>query len=85
MQPTRAAVAEWISQYLVNELQLPREAIAFDKPFTDYGLDSLEQAVMVGVMEDAFAIEVDVKDAFDTPTIDGVLGALVKAGVVQDA
>ncbi|MBO0903408.1 acyl carrier protein [Jiella sonneratiae] len=85
MQPQRAAVTQWISEYLINELDLSSSQIDLDTDFDTYGLDSLEQAVMVGMLEEAFDMEVEVNDMAKTPTINGLVDSLVAQGLVLSA
>ena len=85
MLPTRTAVTEWMLQYVVSTLELPREDVALDARFDYYGLDSLETALMIGLLEEEFSIEMvaEEKDAF--PSITGLATALTQSGKVQDA
>ena len=84
MLPTRTALTEWMLQYVVSTLELQRDAVAVDARFDSYGLDSLEVAVMVGLLEDEFSLEMMAEEKEAVPSIQGMADALVKTGKVQD-
>jgi acyl carrier protein len=49
----------WAKAYLAHLLARPEGEIDLYRPFTDYGLDSMDAVVMVGEMEAHFRQELD--------------------------
>jgi len=49
----------WALAYIAHLLDKPVEAIDLYRPFSDYGLDSLDAVVMAGEMEEHFSVELD--------------------------
>ncbi|GLK84292.1 acyl carrier protein [Ancylobacter defluvii] len=84
MLPTHTAVTEWMLQYIASTLELDRSAVALDARFDSYGLDSLEVAVMVGLLEDEFSLEMMEEEKQAVPSIEGIVVALVNGGKVQE-
>lgn len=75
---TRALVRDWMANYIGQVLNLEsREGIA-DHPFSELGMDSAEVVIMTGVMEEEFGFEIDAELPFTTPTINGLVDALVE-------
>jgi acyl carrier protein len=83
MPPTRAALVEWMLQYIVMSMELPREGVLPEGRFSSYGLDSLELVVMAGLMEDEFGLQLNDMNLFDKRSIEGVADALEQAGLLQ--
>jgi acyl carrier protein len=81
--PSRAAVLEWVTNYIVAAAELRREDFSTAAHFETYGLDSAELVIMAGVMEEEFGIEVDPEKLFETPSVDGIVEGLVQAGTIR--
>ncbi|HTW28655.1 MAG TPA: acyl carrier protein [Acetobacteraceae bacterium] len=82
-EPTRTAVTEWIIRYATAALDMRREDFSTSAHFDSYGLDSAEVVIMAGLLEEAFGIEINPEQFFTTPSVDGVVEALVAAGTVR--
>jgi acyl carrier protein len=83
--PTRTEVSTWMTSYILGALDLRPEDFSADASFDSYGLDSAELVIMAGIMEEQFGIEVEPEIMFETPTVTGVLDALVARGVLRSA
>lgn len=80
--PTRAAVLEWMINYVAAVVDRPADPQTAEKTFPELGVDSAEVVIMTGVLEEEFAIEVRSELAFERPTISGFVDALVEHGVI---
>lgn len=80
--PSRAAIQEWMVNYIASVIDLPPESIPADKSFHEIGVDSAEVVIMTGVMEEEFAIEIQAHFPFEHPTLTGFLDALQGEGLV---
>jgi len=80
--PTRAAIQEWVVNYIAAVIDLAPEAVALERAFADIGMDSAEVVIMTGVLEEEFAIEVAAELPFEHPTIESFLDALVGKDLV---
>lgn len=85
MLPTRPAIFEWMLQHIASSVEIDRAAIDPDARFESYGLDSLEVAVMIGLMEEEYDWEMADEERNAVPSINGLLDELLKNGKIQDA
>jgi|SRR4051812_379841 acyl carrier protein len=49
----------WALAYVAHLVNKPVGEVDLYRPFSDYGLDSLDAVVMAGEMEEHFAVELD--------------------------
>jgi acyl carrier protein len=49
----------WARAYIAHLVDRAEDKIDLFRPFSDYGLDSMDAVVMAGEMEEHFAIEID--------------------------
>jgi len=54
-----ANVRRWATAYIAHLIARPPAEVDLFRPFSDYGLDSMDAVVMAGEMEEHFAIEID--------------------------
>lgn len=73
----------WIVNYISSVLELSPEAVSESVSFEAIGLDSLEVIVMAGVMEEDFGVEIQPSLFFDDHSIDGLVAAFRRAGLVE--
>lgn len=55
--PTAHQVQDWLIDWMVKELKVPRSSIDITKPVAAYGLDSLKAVILARDAEDYFGIE----------------------------
>lgn len=67
--PDLSDVQQLLAKLLARELRLPPENIDADKPFTQYGLDSIAALTIAGDLEDQLAIELEPTVLWDCPTL----------------
>jgi polyketide synthase PksN len=58
-----------IERILVDALKLTRDELAADRPFADYGLDSLTGVSMVNSLNESLGTDLDPSVLFDNPSI----------------
>lgn len=76
------ALKEWIVNYISSVLEISADAVAASPSFAAIGLDSLEAVIMAGVMEEEFGVQIEPSMFFDDPTINGLIDAFRKRGLV---
>ncbi len=64
-----AAVEGWLSEWLVVRAGVAPETVDFDKPFADYGLDSMTAVELSGELEDWSGVELTPMIAISYPTV----------------
>jgi len=57
---------------LAKELRLDAKAIDVNRPFTQYGLDSIAAVTVVGDLEDALSLELPSTLLWDCPTVNAM-------------
>lgn len=65
-----AALRGTLSGLLSKELRLRADEVRTDRPFTEYGLDSMAALTIAGELEERYAIELPATLLWDCPTID---------------
>lgn len=75
-------VRDWLVRYIGGLLDMPVATFPAAEPFESYGLESVDAVIMAGVMEEEFGIELDPQHFFENPSVDGLVAALQRAGVV---
>ena len=65
-----ATLREWLGQWLITRGGVAPEDIQGDKPFADYGLDSMTAVELSGELEDWVGVELTPIAAWNYPTID---------------
>jgi acyl carrier protein len=71
------AVRAWLIDYISSVLDAPRDDFPTGKRFDEFGIDSVEAVVMAGMLEEAFAVQVDPMQVFEHPSVDQLARALV--------
>jgi len=76
----------WLMDWLTRRAQVPRNEIRGDKPFADYGLDSLTAVEMSQDIEDWLSVQVTATVAWNYPTSAAMARYLARevAGVPED-
>ena len=59
----------WMSQWLIARANVPADEIDFDKPFAEYGLDSMTAVELSGETEDWSGVELTPVVAWNYPTV----------------
>lgn len=75
-------VRDWLVRYIGGLLDMPVATFPAAEPFESYGLEAVDAVIMAGVMEEEFGIELDPQHFFENPSVDGLVAALQRAGVV---
>jgi acyl carrier protein len=76
MITNRESVVVWAQAYLANELSREISDKDLALSFSAVGLDSLDEMVMVGAMEEHFGIELDPVTLLQYPIINEMLDAV---------
>jgi acyl carrier protein len=71
-------VESWMSQWLITRAGVQPSDISLEKPFADYGLDSMTAVEMSGEIEDWSGIELTPIVAWNYPTISRLSGFIVE-------
>jgi acyl-CoA synthetase (AMP-forming)/AMP-acid ligase II/acyl carrier protein len=64
-----AQIEGWMSQWLVARANVPEKEIDLDKPFAEYGLDSMTAVELSGETEDWSGVELTPVVAWNYPTV----------------
>ena len=82
----RERVEIWLMNWLTHRANVPQNDIHRDKPFADYGLDSLTAVEMSRDIEDWLGIQVTATVAWNYPTCMSMARYLARqmAGVAED-
>lgn len=75
-------VRDWLVRYIGGLLDMPVATFPAAEPFESYGLEAVDAVIMADVMEEEFGIELDPQHFFENPSVDGLVAALQRAGVV---
>jgi acyl carrier protein len=73
---TEEKMREWVRGHMAGVLKVAPETIAFDKPISEYGLDSVDAILMAGELEQAFKLEIDPATFIRYETFDAAIQAL---------
>ena len=77
-----ASVERWISQWLVVRAGVPPEEVELEKPFAEYGLDSMTAVELSGELADWSGIELTPVVAWNYPTV-GRISAFIAEQLVR--
>jgi acyl transferase domain-containing protein/acyl-CoA synthetase (AMP-forming)/AMP-acid ligase II/SAM-dependent methyltransferase/acyl carrier protein len=66
---TTAAVRQWLTRRLAQQLQVPVERIEVDRPFAAFGLDSVALLAMAGDLQEWLRRPVSATEFYSAPTI----------------
>jgi acyl carrier protein len=77
--PLAAELHEKLVHLLSREWRIPSDAIDSDKPFTEYGVDSITALTISGELEDSLDIELPMTLLWDCPTINALVSFVVEA------
>ncbi len=69
LESVAAAVETWLSEWLVVRAGVAPEDLEFDKPFAEYGLDSMTAVELSGELEDWSGVELTPMIAMSYPTV----------------
>ncbi|MEM9586364.1 MAG: AMP-binding protein, partial [Planctomycetota bacterium] len=64
------AVETWLAEWLIARAGVPPAEVALEKPFADFGLDSMTAVELSGEMEDWSGVELNPVIAWNYPTIE---------------
>ena len=67
--PLEAQLEETLTKILMASLKLRRDELEDDKPFADYGLDSLAGVSLVRQLNETLGVDLDSSVLFDNPSI----------------
>ncbi|NML17997.1 acyl carrier protein [Azohydromonas caseinilytica] len=67
--PDLSDLQQLLVKLLARELRLAPEAVEADKPFTQYGLDSIAALTIAGDLEEELSIELESTVLWDCPTV----------------
>jgi acyl carrier protein len=84
MDINRESVITWAKTYLASELSREISGSDLERSFTDIGLDSLDEMVMVGQMEEHFGIEFDPVTLLQYPIVIEMLEAAMTLAVSKN-
>jgi acyl carrier protein len=76
---TSAELEDWIAEWLATKIKMPASAIDRDRPFAEYGLDSMIAVEFSGVLEQRLGRPISPSIAWEFPTVTD-LAAHVMAG-----
>ncbi len=62
-------VQSWVTQWMVDELNLDPDVIDIDRAFLSYGMDSMRAMMLVGDLESGIGIRLSPTLAWDYPSI----------------
>jgi acyl carrier protein len=71
------ALRDILIEELAAILHIEKSAIDTSRPFDEYGLDSTDAVIVVGVIEERVQAELDPELLLQHRTIDSVIGALI--------
>jgi acyl carrier protein len=60
---------DWLTTTVARYAEMDRNKVDPDKPFSDYGLDSVSAFAIVTDIEDSFGLVPDVTIVWDYPTV----------------
>ncbi len=66
------AVKEWLAQRMAKQLKINKDSIETNKPFEDYGLDSLFAVQVTGELEKVVELRLSPALLFENTCIDDV-------------
>ena len=75
-------VRQWIVNYISSVLEISADEVTASASFAALGMDSVEAVLMAGVMEEDFGIQIEPSMIFDDPSIDGLIAAFRRVGIV---
>lgn len=67
-----SAVSAWLVNYISSLLDITKEQVTLDKPFSRFGLDSASIAAMTGELSQWLGTEIDPSIAYDYATINKI-------------
>ncbi len=73
---TASQIQEWIITYLVDELDLNKDEIDVQAPFTDFGLDSSTAVILTGDLGEWLGYDLDPTLLLDYPTLETLVNHL---------
>ncbi|MGD1807098.1 acyl carrier protein [Dapis sp. BLCC M126] len=71
-QLTQAEIQEWLVSYLAETLEIDKNDVDIEEPFTRYGLDSSSAIVMTGDLGTFLGFDIDPTIPYDYPTIEAL-------------
>jgi acyl carrier protein len=77
-------VHDWMVNYIASVINVPMDSFPADKRFDHIGLDSVEVAIMAGMIEEQFGLEMDLESIFENPNVNA-LSAYISKGLAQQA
>ena len=66
---TPEEIQHWLRERIAGEIRTAPEAVSFDIPFANYGLDSIVIVTLVGDLEDWLDVSLDPTVFWEYPTI----------------
>lgn len=75
---TQTDIANWLTQQLSEKLNVNKIEVSKDKPFADFGLDSIAAVNIAGELEDWLDVEIEVTLLWDYPTINALSEYIVE-------
>lgn len=70
--PDLSQLQSLLVKLLARELRLKPEEVEADKPFTQYGLDSIAALTIAGDLEEELSIELESTVLWDCPTVEAL-------------
>ncbi|MCP2170054.1 acyl carrier protein [Goodfellowiella coeruleoviolacea] len=75
--PTVESIGAWLTERVAEYVDAPKESIASDVPFGEYGLDSVAAFTVCTDIEDHLGLVLEPTVLWDHPTIDALSAFLV--------
>ena len=72
-------IADWLTSYLANLMEIPRASVGVDTPFEDIGIDSTAAACLSGDLAEWLDAELDAELAFRYRSVNAVAAHLALA------
>ncbi len=70
-------IQQWIVKWISAELDLPAKEIATDENLLNYGMDSVNAIMLVGDLENQFALRLPPTLVWDHPSVDALVKIVV--------
>jgi acyl carrier protein len=71
-----ADLKQLLATLLARELRVDPASVQSDRPFTEYGLDSIAALTIAGDLEEELSVVLESTVLWDCPTIDALAGHL---------
>ena len=69
---TTEIISEWLIEKIAEAMAISPEMIDINRPFAEYGLDSLAAVTVTGELEDWMEMEIPATLLWDYPTINEI-------------